>query len=76
MGVRAFFIDGPDHGTTRTFESEPPKEFKTVAVMAMQGRKIEEGEIEQLATIAKHRYIRTYKTRKGIYIYEYDGLIK
>lgn len=76
MSVRAFFIDGPDHGTTRTFESEPPKEWKTLATLALQSRKAEENDNRvDLSLMPLHRYIRTYMTRKGVYIYEYDGIL-
>lgn len=75
MGVRAFFIDGPDHGTTRTFESEPPEQWKTRGEIAMQQSKAAEGDFEP-ALGPLHRYIRTYRTRKGVYIYEYDGILR
>jgi hypothetical protein len=71
--IRAFFIDGPDHGTTRTFEGDPPSEWLTVSVISMQAMP-RDNDGDLLPTIgARHRYLRTYRTRKGVLIYEYDG---
>jgi hypothetical protein len=78
-GVRAFFIDGPDHGTTRTFETEPPMDWLTVGELSMQRHYRELSESTSPPdphniSIHTHRYIRTYETRKGVWIFEYDGV--
>lgn len=71
--VRAFFIDGPDHGTTRTFESDPPAEWLTVGEMSTQAILADPDPFASAPL--RHRYTRTYRTRKGVLIYEYDGTV-
>jgi len=78
--IKAIFIDGPEHGTTRMFECEPPTKWFCLGEYSMQGalRKIVEEtdllDLHPLRTI--HVYYQTYVTRKRVYIYEYDGECK
>lgn len=68
---RGYFIDGPDHGTTRTFESEPPARWRSAAELTMQ---VDPSPAVDRATSHVYVYERTYRTRKGTWIFEYAGL--
>lgn len=70
--IRAFFLDGPDHGTTRMFEAKPPLVWRTMGEIARQHIMAEPLEHMHLGHI--HRYVHTYATRKGVWLYEYEGI--
>lgn len=70
--VRILFVDGPEHGVTRAFESEPPPVWYTPGEVAMQG--VYAGPEPLPASPPVNVYRRTYKTRRGVWIFEWDGL--
>jgi len=74
--ARAFFIDGPEHGTTRTLDGEPPREWLVPRMMSMSHRSLTEGADDApTALVAVDRYVLTYRTRGHVWIFEWDGAV-
>lgn len=73
--ARAFFIDGPEHGTTRTLDGEPPREWLVPRVMSMSNRLLTEESGVPTAVVGVDRYVCTYRTRGHVWIFEWDGMV-
>ena len=73
--ARAFFIDGPEHGTTRTLDGEPPREWLVPRMTPMSHRALTEDADAPTALIPVDRYLRTHRTRGHVWIFEWDGAV-
>lgn len=73
---RVFFIDGPEHGTTRTLESEPLREILVPGQLIYNATSYLPEIIQPAAYLPVHKYYLTYQTRNGTWIYEYAGQIQ